>query len=153
MTEPEHVPHNYPELSPVLSVRGGVEAIDFYQHVFGASVRLRLDAPDGRVNYAELSIGGALIMLAEETPHGALSSPSTLGGTSVRISLYVDDVDGVFLRAISAGAESIAGIKDEFYGDRTGQFRDPFGHCWSVATHIEDVSRDEILRRSKQATS
>jgi PhnB protein len=110
---------------------------------------MRMDAPGGKVGHAELLIGDSLLMLADEFPEMGNRSPKTVGGTPVMISLYVDDVDAVFDRAVQAGAKPLRAVEMQFYGDRTGQFEDPFGHRWSVATHVEDVPPDEMQRRAQ----
>jgi PhnB protein len=125
------------------------QAIDFYTTVLGARERMRMDAPGGKVGHAELLIGDSLLMLADEFPEMGNRSPKTVGGTPVMISLYVDDVDAVFDRAVQAGAKPLRAVEMQFYGDRTGQFEDPFGHRWSVATHVEDVPPDEMQRRAQ----
>lgn len=147
------IPDGYPCVSPYLCVNGANAAIDFYTRVFGATERMRMPSPDGKIGHAELQIGDSVIMLADEHPETDFRSPRALGGTPVLISIYVEDVDATFGRAIAAGAKSIRPLKDEFYGDRAGQFEDPFGHKWSVATHIEDVSPDEMSRRAAKAMS
>ncbi|CAN5545997.1 Dot/Icm type IV secretion system effector PhnB [soil metagenome] len=144
------IPDGYPRVSPYLCVDGAGAAIDFYERVFGATERFRMPAPDGKVGHAELQVGDSVIMLADEFPEIGVRSPKSVGGTSVIVSIYVEDVDAVFGRALEAGADPLRAVKDEFYGDRTGQFEDPFGHRWSVATHIEDVSPDEMARRAAE---
>jgi PhnB protein len=147
------IPDNYPQVVPYLCVDGASAAIEFYRNVFGASERMRMSEPDGTIGHAELEIGTALIMLSDEYPDLGIRAPKTIGGTPVTISVYVEDVDDVFTRAIDAGATALRGVKDQFYGDRTGQFEDPFGHRWSVATHIEDVSPEEMAERAAAATN
>ena len=144
-------PPNYPNVSPYLCVDRGSAAIDFYKRVFGAIERMRMPAPDGKIGHAELQIGDSVVMLSDEFPEMGVRSPRTVGGTPVIISVYVDNVDSVFANAIASGAASIKDVQDQFYGDRTGQFEDPFGHRWSVATHVEDVPPDEMARRAKTA--
>jgi PhnB protein len=113
---------------------------------------MRMQQPDGRIGHAELQLGDSVIMLADEHPEEGFRSPKTIGGTPVIVSVYVDDVDKVFARALEAGARSVRPVDDQFYGDRSGQFDDPFGHRWSVATHIEDVSGEEMARRAAQVS-
>ena len=110
-----------------------------------------LPAPDGRIGHAELVIGDSLIMLSDEWPEMGMSSATTLGGTPVTISVYVEDVDAVHARALAAGATELSAPTNQFYGDRSGQFEDPFGHKWSVASHIEDVPPDEMAKRAAEA--
>jgi PhnB protein len=146
------IPDNYPQVVPYLCVDGASAAIEFYRHVFGATERMRIPEPDGKLGHAELEIGTAVIMLSDEFPNLDVRAPKTIGGTPVTMSLYVDDVDGVFTRAVAAGATALRPVKDEFYGDRTGRFEDPFGHRWSIATHIEDVSPQEMAERAAAGT-
>jgi PhnB protein len=142
------VPAGYPRVIPYLSVDGAEAAIDFYSTVFGARERMRLPGPDGRIGHAELELGDALIMLADAFPEMGIQSPHGIGGTAVSLMVYVEDVDAVFERAIQAGASATRAVEDQFYGDRSGQFIDPFGHRWSIATHVEDVSDEEVARRA-----
>jgi PhnB protein len=125
---------------PYLCVNGAPAAIELYRNVFGATERMRMAEPDGKIGHAELEIGTAVVMLSDEFPDIGIRSPKTIGGTPVTINVYVEDVDDVFTRATDAGAIGLRPVTDQFYGDRTGQFEDPFGHRWSVATHIEGVS-------------
>jgi PhnB protein len=148
MPDVDPTPQGYPRLSPYLCVAGADEAIAFYTRVFGAVERLRLPGPGGRVGHAELAIGDALVMLSDEFPDMGVAAPSTVGGTPVTLSLYVADVDATFDEAVRAGATPLRPVEDQFYGDRSGQFLDPFGHRWSVATHVEDVPPDEMATRS-----
>ncbi len=152
MANVKPIPDNYPQVVPYLCVDGASAAIEFYRNVFGATERMRMSEPDGTIGHAELEIGTALIMLSDEYPDLGIRAPKTIGGTPVTISVYVEDVDDVFTRAIDAGATALRPVKDQFYGDRTGQFEDPFGHRWSVATHIEDVSPQEMAERAAAAT-
>jgi PhnB protein len=145
------IPDGYPQVTPYLAVAGADDAIEFYGKVLGAKERMRMPMPGGRVGHAELQIGDSLIMLSDEFPEMGNKGPKTLGGTPVTISVYVDDVDAVFDRAIDAGAKELRPVEDQFYGDRSGQFEDPFGHRWSVATHVEDVPPDEMAARAEKA--
>ncbi len=134
--------------TPYLCVRGGAAAITFYAQAFGAMETMRLTEPTGgRIGHAELRIGEALIMLADEYPEMNILSPQTLGGSPVTIHLYVDDVDALFTRAVAAGAIVVRPVADQFYGDRAGRLSDPFGHQWVFATHKEDVPTAELERR------
>lgn len=148
MATVKRIPDGYPRLSPYLCVDGAAKAIEFYTSVFGAKERMRIPAPGGRIGHAELQVGDALIMLADEHPEMQFVGPKKVGGTPVTLSLYVEAVDEVFARALRAGAKSVRPVADQFYGDRTGQFEDPFGHRWSVATHVEDVSPEEMAKRA-----
>jgi PhnB protein len=147
------LPSGYPQISPYLHIDGASAAIDFYVSVFGARERMRMPDSDGRVGHAELEIGDSLIMLADEYPDRGIRGPKAIGGSPVTISVYVEDVDGVFERAVNAGAKSLRPVENQFYGDRTGQFEDPFGHLWSVATHVEDVPPEEMEKRAATAMS
>jgi PhnB protein len=148
----KRIPDDYPRVSPYLCVDGAARAIDFYREVFGARERTRLPGPDGTIGHAELQIGDSVIMLSDEVPGMGMRSPKTIGGSPVTMSVYVEDVDGAFGRAVKAGATALREIEDQFYGDRSGQFEDPFGHRWSVATHVEDVAPDEMARRAAEMT-
>ena len=151
MSTVDPIPAGYPRLSPYLAVAGAAEAIEFYVKVFGATERMRLAGPDGRIGHAELEFGDSLLMLADEFPDMDARGPKSVGGTPVTISLYVEDVDQVFERALEAGAKELRAVEDQFYGDRSGQFEDPFGHHWSVATHVEDVPPEEMEQRAAAA--
>src|SRR5947207_10142337 len=124
MAKVKPIPDNYPRVVPYLTVAGGADAIDFYVKVLGATERGRMPAPGGKVGHAELEIGDSLIMLADEFPDMGVKSPSSFGGSPVTISLYVEDVDDVFDRAVSEGAKEIRPVENQFYGDRSGQFED-----------------------------
>ncbi len=148
MANVKPIPDGYPQVSPYLSVDDAGAAIDFYSSVLGAKERMRMADPDGRIGHAELQLGDSVIMLADEYPDIGIRGPKAIGGSPVTLSVYVEDVDAVFDRALAAGAKSLRPPKNEFYGDRSGQFEDPFGHRWSVASHVEDVSPEEMERRS-----
>ncbi len=145
------IPDGYPQVTPYLCVDGADAAIEFYSTVLGARERMRMPDPDGGIGHAELQIGDSVIMLSDEFPQMGIRSPKAIGGTAVTISVYVEDVDSVFERAVGAGAKPLRPVEDQFYGDRSGQFEDPFGHRWSVATHVEDVPPDEMARRAAEA--
>jgi PhnB protein len=136
-----------PTLTPYLVVDGAAEAIAFYTHAFGAEETMRLAEPSGRIGHAEITIGKALVMLADEFPEMNIRGPRALGGSPVTLHLKVDDVDAVAARAVDAGATVVFAVKDQFYGERSGRFTDPFGHVWVLSTHIEDVSPEEMQRR------
>ena len=142
------IPEGYPRVTPYLHVDGATRAIEFYSTVFGATERMRMPAPGGRIGHAELQIGDSVIMLADEFPDMNVLGPKAIGGTPVTVMVYVEDVDQVFSRAIKAGAKEIRTVMDQFYGDRSGEFEDPFGHRWNVATHVEDVPPDEMAKRA-----
>jgi PhnB protein len=151
MAKVKPIPDGYPQVSPYLAVDGAKNAIEFYSNVFGATERMHLPDPSGRIGHAELVLGDSVIMLSDEYPEMGIRSPKSVGGTPVMISVYVDDVDAVYDRAVKAGAKALRPVEDQFYGDRSGQFEDPFGHRWSVATHIEDVPPEEMGKRAAQA--
>jgi PhnB protein len=145
------IPESYPRVSPHLSIAGVGEALEFYCGVLGASVRMRMDAPDGLVVHAEIALGGSVIMLGDAALPNSDPSPKTLGGTPVSLFVYVEDVDDVFRRAVEAGAQAVSEPAFHFYGDRVATIDDPFGHRWSVATHVEDVPPEELERRAAEA--
>lgn len=149
MADVKPIPEGYPAVSPYLCVNDAAAAIEFYTKVFGATERMRMPAPEGRIGHAELQIGDSVVMLADEFPEMGARSPRTIGGSPVIVSVYVKDVDAVFDRAIAAGAKALRPVENQFYGDRAGQFEDPFGHKWSIATHVEDVSPEEMARRAQ----
>ncbi len=142
------IPEGYTAVTPYITVKGAAEAIAFYKQAFGAEEVMRLESPDGKMAHAEINIGGAMIMLHDEQPQWQALSPQTLGGTGSAIMLYVADVDAVVDRAVKAGATLTMAVADQFYGDRSGNITDPFGHKWTIATHIEDVSPEEIDARA-----
>lgn len=150
MAEVKPIPDDYPRLSPYLCVDGAAAAIDFYTAVLGATERMRMPGPDGKVGHAELEIGDGLVMLSDEYPDMGVRSPKALGGTSVTIHLYVEDADDVHAKALTAGAKALRPVETQFYGDRSGQFEDPFGHRWNVSTRVEDVPPDELARRAAE---
>jgi len=142
------IPDGYPRVTPYLHVDGASKAIEFYRTVFGAKERMRMAAPDGRIGHAELEIGNSMIMVADEHPDMNIRGPKSVGGTPVTVLVYVEDVDRAFERALKAGAKELRPVQNQFYGDRSGQFEDPFGHQWNVATHVEDVPPDEMAKRA-----
>jgi PhnB protein len=142
------IPQGYHSVTPYLIVKGGNAAVEFYKKAFGARELFRIPGPDGKVGHAEIGIGDSVVMLADEHPEMGARSPQTLGGTPVSILLYVEDVDAVVKQAVAAGAKIQRPVENKFYGDRMGTLDDPFGHVWHVATHIENVSPEEMKRRS-----
>ena len=142
------IPDQYRGATPYLCINGAAKALDFYKKAFSATEVMRLAQPDGRIGHAEIKIGEALIMLADEFPEMGFKSPQTLGGSPVTIHFYVENVDAVFKQALAAGGEARRPVADQFYGDRSGQLVDPFGHVWSIATHKEDVSPEEMQKRA-----
>jgi len=152
MSKVPYIPEGYNNVTPYLVIKGAAKAIEYYKEVFGAEEKFRMNGPDGRIGHAELRIGDSQIMLADENPDMGQghSSATTMGGSPVSIHLYIPDVDHVVERAVTAGAKILKPVQDQFYGDRTGFLQDPFGHYWSVATHVEDVSPQEMEERLKK---
>jgi PhnB protein len=147
MTTADHA--GYHTITPYLMLREAARAIEFYKEVFGATeARPVYTMEDGRVGHAELRIGDSIVMLADEFPEMNYVGPTTRGGTTVGLQLSVDDCDVVFERAVGAGAKVIRKLADQFYGDRSGTIEDPFGHWWTISTHKEDLSEEEIMRRA-----
>lgn len=151
MAKVSPIPEDYPRVAPYLSIDGAAAAIDFYCDIFGATERVRMPGPEGKVGHAELDIGDSVIMLSDAMPDMGAPTPKALGGSPVFLTVYVEDVDDVFARAIKAGANEVQAVQDQFYGDRTGQFEDPFGHRWHVASHVEDVPPEEMGKRAAEA--
>jgi PhnB protein len=148
--------HIYPgasTLSTYITIKGCSEAIEFYKKAFGATERGRLLMPSGKIGHAEIVIEGSLLMLAEENIEWGNRSPETIGGNPMSFGLYVKDVDQAFKKAVDAGATIVMGIEDMFYGDRVGQVKDPFGYKWMITTHKEDVSFEEMQKRSDKVFS
>src|ERR1700686_4800421 len=141
------IPEGYHSITPYLFVKGAVAAIDFYKNVFGATEIVRMVGPNGKIMHAELRIGDSIVMLADENPPTGVMSPQTVGGYSVGLHVYVENVDAVIQKAVENGAKLLHPIKNQFYGDRSGSLLDPFGHMWSVATHVEGVSPEEMKKR------
>jgi PhnB protein len=145
------VPEGYHTVTPYLAVEDAQEAIDFYGRALGATERSRMPGPENTIAHAELEIGDSLVMLSDPFPQASTKTPKELGGTSVNIFLYVDNVDDFVQKALDAGATLTAPVEDQFWGDRFGVVTDPFGHTWSVATHVEDVAPEEMAERAKTA--
>ncbi len=137
-------PEGYHSITPYLFQRHTEAALTFYKEGFNAEVIMEMPGPSGKIGHAEIRIGDSVIMLAEEYPEMGYPSPETLGGTPVSLMLYVDDVDSLFAQAIKAGATEVQAVADQFYGDRAGTLKDPSGHVWTLATHIKDLSNDEL---------
>ena len=149
MTQP--IPEGYRTLTTYLTMEHAAEAIDYYKEVFGARERIRMEAPDGKIGHAELQIGDSLLMLSDAFPDATSRPPTELGGTTAGAFMYVEDVDAVVKRAVGSGATITMEVADQFWGDRFGSITDPFGHVWSIATHVEDVPPEEIAERAKAA--
>lgn len=143
------IPEGQHSITPYLGIKDAAKAIDFYKAAFGATEMFRLEGPDGRIGHAELRIGDSSLMLAEPCDQaGGLTASQSLGGAAVGLHLYVEDVDARFAQAIKAGATEVSAVQDQFYGDRSGTLKDPFGNLWFIATHVEDVSVEEIRARA-----
>lgn len=145
-----HIPDGYHSVTPYLIVDGAAKALDFYKEGFGATEILRMPMPDGRIGHAEIKIGDSHLMLADEAPAMGYRGPAAFGGTPVSIMIYVEDVDRIFKRALASGATELRALENQFYGDRSGTLKDPFGHVWTIATHVEDVAPEEMDRRAKE---
>lgn len=147
------IPEGYHALTPYLIIKGAGDAMEYYKKAFGAVELFRMPGPNGTVGHAEMKIGDSPFMLSDEHPDLGHVGPGTLGGTTVSLMIYVDDVDAVYPRAIAEGGKEMKPLQDQFYGDRSGTLTDPFGHVWTVATHKEDVSPEELERRAIAAHS
>ena len=145
------IPEGYETVTPYLAVDDAGEAIEYYKKAFGAKERVRMDAPNGKIGHAELEIGDSLVMLSDPFPHATTRPPKELGGTSGSVFMYVEDVDAVVKKAVDEGATITMEVADQFWGDRFGSIQDPFGHSWSIATHVEDVPPEEMAERAKEA--
>ena len=145
------IPDGYHTVTPYLAVDDAAEAIEYYKKAFGAKERVRMDAPGGKIGHAELEIGDSFVMLSDPFPQASTRPPSELDGTSASVFLYVEDVDAVVKKAVDAGARVTMEVADQFWGDRFGSIRDPFGHVWSIATHVEDIPPEEMAERAKAA--
>lgn len=150
MADVKPIPEGYHSVTPYLIIDGAAEALEFYKKAFGATELFRMEH-GGKIGHAEIKIGDSPIMLADEHPEMGYRSPKALGGSPVGIMIYVDDVDTIFKQAIDAGGAEVKPLQDQFYGDRSGTLTDPFGHVWTVATHKEDVTPEEIEKRLASA--
>jgi PhnB protein len=146
------IPEGYHTATPYLIVSGAAQAIEFYKQAFGAQELFRMPGPGGRLAHAEIKIGDSVIMMADEARDMGYRSPRSLGGSAVSILLYVEDVDARFNRAVESGAKVQRPVTNQFYGDRSGTLEDPFGHVWTVATHVEDVSPADMKKRVEAIT-
>ena len=151
MANVKSIPDGYHSVTPYLIIQGAADAIEFYKKAFGATELFRMEH-QGKIGHAEIKIGDSPIMLADEHPGMGHVGPKTLGGSPVGIMIYVDDVDTIFNQAIESGGEQVKPLQDQFYGDRSGTLKDPFGHVWTVATHKEDVSPEEMDKRMAAAS-
>jgi PhnB protein len=145
------IPEGYHTLTPYLAVDDASRAIEFYQRAFGAKERVRMPAPNGKIGHAELEIGDSLVMLSDPFEQATVKPPKQIGGSTASIFMYVEDVDEMVQQAVDAGAKVTSEIQDMFWGDRFGSIEDPFGHTWSIATHVEDLSPEEIAERGREA--
>ena len=141
------IPDGYHSVTPYLIVSNGVGALEFYKQAFGATELMRMEQPGGKIGHAEIQLGDSRVMLADEFPEMGAKSPDSIGGSPVGLMLYVPDVDARFKQALAAGAKELRPVKDQFYGDRSGTLVDPFGHQWTIGTHTEDLSDEEIQQR------
>jgi PhnB protein len=147
------IPKGYHSVQPYLTLNDTARAIEFYKRAFGAQEVMRMDGPNGKIGHAEIKIGDSVVMLTDEMPGMGTRSPQSLGGTTSAVMIYVDNADTVFNQAVAAGAQVEMPLADMFWGDRYGRLKDPFGHSWSVATHIEDVAPAEMSKRMQEAMS
>jgi len=143
------IPDGYHSVTPYLSVKGASDAIEFYKKAFDAIELFRLDMPGGIIGHAEIQIGNSRIMIADPCDDVSFADPKTLGGSTVGLYVYVDDVDRMFSQSVAAGAKSVKPVEDQFYGDRIGTIEDPYGHRWFIATHIEDLTPEELNTRAE----
>ena len=151
--KPKPIPEGYHSVTPYLIVKDAARAIEFYKKAFSATEMVRMPGPDGKIGHAEIKIGDSPVMLADEAPQMGHRSAESLGGSPVSVLVYVDDADSVFNQAVAAGAAVERAMADQFYGDRMGSLKDPFGLTWHVATHMEDVSPDEMKKRASAAAA
>ena len=147
MSKTHYIPKGYNTVTPYLVIKGAAKAIDYYKSVFGATVAVRMDGPDGKVGHAELQIGDSRFMLADENPQMGHRSAETIGASPVSLYVYLPDCDKIVQKAVATGAKILRPVADQFYGDRSGFIQDPFGHLWGIATHVEDVSDAEMKER------
>jgi PhnB protein len=145
------IPEGYRMVTPYLAVEDAAGAIEYYKKAFGASERVRMDAPGGKIGHAELEIGDSLVMLSDPFPQSSAKPPNEVGAATSSIFMYVEDVDAAVKKAVDAGATIVMEPEDQFWGDRFGTIKDPYGHIWGIATHVEDVSPEEIERRGREA--
>jgi PhnB protein len=147
------IPEGYHSVTPYLCVAGAAQALDFYKKAFGAREIMRVESPGGKVGHAEVEIGGSRIMMADEFPEMGFRGPKSYGGSPAHIHLYVEDADKTTEQAVAAGAKVVRAVANQFYGDRSGSIEDPFGHVWHIATHMEDLTPEEVQQRAGAAKS
>lgn len=145
------IPEGYHSVTPYLILKNAAAAIEFYKKAFGAVELFRVEGPGGKIGHAEIKIGDSPVMLADEYPDMGYKGPESLGGTAVSLMVYVDDVDKIYPQAIAAGGKELRPLQNQFYGDRSGTLTDPFGHVWTISTHVEDVSEEEMAKRAEAA--
>jgi len=152
MSQVKKIPDGYHSITPYLIVNNGSEAIQYYKKIFGAKEHGRMMTPDGkRIAHAEIEIGNSRLMLADEFPEMNSLSPKTIGGSPVGLFLYIDDVDKIVSQAVAEGAKVLMEVEDQFWGDRYGSIEDPFGHRWSISTHIKDLTEEELKKAAEEA--
>ena len=145
------IPEGYHSVTPYLVMKNAAAAIEFYKKAFGAVELFRMAGPGGKIGHAEIKIGDSPVMLADEYPDMGFKGPESLGGTPVSLMIYVDDVDKIYPQAIAAGGKEVRPLQNQFYGDRSGTLTDPFGHVWTISTHVEDVPEEELAKRAEAA--
>jgi PhnB protein len=150
MSPVKAIPQGYHSVQPYLHVHGAAQAIEFYKGVFGATEVMRMPQPDGRIGHAEIRIGDTIVMLADEAPERGIHSPAHYGGAAFTLMHYTDDCDATWKKALTAGAKSLREPADQFYGDRMAGFEDPFGFQWYVATHVKDMTPEELQRAAAE---
>jgi PhnB protein len=153
MSSVKPIPEGYHSVTPYLYVKGAAGTIDYYKDVFDATEVMRIPGTDGRIGHAELKIGDSIVMLADEHPEMGVLGPRTIGGVSSSFLVYIENVDAVVEKAVASGAKLLRPVQNQFYGDRSGTLLDPFGHKWTVSTHVEDVSPEELKKRAAAAAS
>jgi PhnB protein len=149
MPKPKPIPDGYHSVTPYLTLSDAAKAIEFYKRAFGATELFRMGGPGDKIGHAEIQIGDSRIMLSDEFPEMGVTSPKTLGGTTASLMIYVADADTQFKQALAAGGKELRPLQTQFYGDRSGTLIDPFGHKWTLSTHVEDVPEKELQRRSE----
>ncbi len=145
------IPEGYHSVTPYLVIKNAAAAIEFYKKAFGAVELFRMPAPGSKIRHAEIKIGDSPVMLADEYPDMGFKGPESFGGTPVSLMIYVDDVDNIYPQAIAAGGKELRPLQNQFYGDRSGTLIDPFGHVWTIGTHVEDISEEELAKRAEAA--